>query len=60
MKNREQETVEFGELVLAIYDEAAQFSDNPREVSLLATQAVQEMLWHAPKPKRSRPARFCN
>ena len=48
-------TVEFGELVLAIYDEAAQYSDDPREVSCLATQTVQEILWHAPKPKSSRP-----
>ena len=34
VKNQKHETVEFGELVLAIYDEAAQYSDNPREVSL--------------------------
>jgi hypothetical protein len=48
-------TVEFGDLVLAIYDEAAQYSDDPREVSCLAMQTVQEILWHAPKPKISRP-----
>jgi len=48
-------TVEFGELVLAIYDEAAQYSDDPREVSCLATRTVQEILSHAPKPKSSRP-----
>jgi hypothetical protein len=60
VKTQAPTTVEFGELVLAIYDEAARYSDDPREVSCLVTQTVQEILWHAPKPKISRPPRICN
>jgi hypothetical protein len=60
MKNHDSTTVEFGELVLAIYDEAARYSDEPREVSCLVAQTVQEILWHAPKSKISRPPRICN
>ena len=60
MKTQAPTTVEFGELVLAIYDEAARYTDDPREVSCLVTQTVQEILWHTPKPKISRPPRICN
>jgi hypothetical protein len=60
VKNESPTTVEFGELVMAIYDEAARYSDEPREVSCLVTQTVQEILWHTPKPKVVRPPRRCD
>jgi hypothetical protein len=60
VKTQTPMTVEFGELVLAVYDEAARLSDNPREVACLVTQTVQEILWHMPKPKISRPPRTYN
>jgi hypothetical protein len=60
VKTQAPTTVEFGELVLAIYDEAARYSDDPREVSSLVMQTVQEILWHTPKPKLSRPPRIYN
>ena len=55
-----QKTVEFGELIEAVFDEAAQFSVDPREVACLATQTIVELVWRAPKPKRPRPSRLCN
>jgi hypothetical protein len=60
VKSQNQETVEFGELIEAVFDEAAHYSADPREVACLATQTVAELLRRAPKPKRSRPSRFCN
>ena len=60
MKNHAPTTVEFGELLLAVYDEAGPYSEDPREVSCLVTQTVQEILWHTPNPKISRPPRIHN
>jgi hypothetical protein len=62
MNTHRHTTAEFGDLVVAAYDEAARFSANPREVSRLATQAVAHMLRHARRIGRaislSPPARF--
>jgi hypothetical protein len=60
VKTQAPTTVEFGKLVLAIYDEAAEYSDDPQEVSRLVMQTVQEILWHRPRPKISRPPRIYN
>jgi hypothetical protein len=48
-------SVQLGELVATVYDEAALYSDNPTEVSRLATEAVTRMLGWArslPAPRR--------
>jgi hypothetical protein len=45
VKNQTQQTVSLGELILAVFDNAAQFSLDPREVSRLATETVAHMLW---------------
>jgi hypothetical protein len=37
-------TAQFGELIAAAFDEAARFSKDPKEVSRLATQAVQHLM----------------
>jgi hypothetical protein len=42
-------TVELGDLVVAMFDEAAQHSTNPREVSRLASRAVMRVLRDNPK-----------
>ena len=42
-----RKAVPLGELVLAVFDEAAQYSPDPREVSRLATKAVANMLRRA-------------
>ncbi|MBN2577263.1 MAG: hypothetical protein JXP73_22060 [Deltaproteobacteria bacterium] len=60
MRTQALMTVEFGELVLAVYDEAARYSHNPREVACLVTQTVQEIVWRTPKPKISWPPRIDN
>jgi phage shock protein A len=46
-------TVQFGELVVAAFDEAAQHSSDPREVSRLATRALKHTLRRARKTSRS-------
>jgi hypothetical protein len=54
-------TVPLGELILAVFDRAATYSTDPREVARLATQAVARMLGRAQKPAHhpliSRPPR---
>jgi hypothetical protein len=57
VKNQLQNAVQLGELVLAVFDEAEQYSADPREVTRLATQAVTDMLWSAPKLASSPPRR---
>jgi hypothetical protein len=47
MKTQIRKTVPLGELILAVFEKAAQYSADPREVSRLATQTVSHMLWHA-------------
>jgi len=48
-------TVPLGELILTVFDKAAQYSADPREVSRLATQTISHMLWHAPRLTTSHP-----
>lgn len=50
MRSRTYKTTPLGELVVAIYDEAASYSADPREVSRLATRTVTRMV------RRSRRA----
>lgn len=47
MTTNHQETAQLGELVAATFDEAAQYSSDPREVARLATQSVSKMLRRA-------------
>jgi hypothetical protein len=47
-----RESVQLGELVAAVWDEAARHSDDPKEVSRMTTEAVTRMAWWA----RSRSA----
>jgi hypothetical protein len=54
MDNRIQVTVPLGELVAAVFDRAAMWSKDQREVSRLATMAVMQILrrsrsLHAPR-----------
>jgi hypothetical protein len=53
MKNQNRKTAQLGELILAVFDNAAQYSADPREISRLATQAVSHMLWRRPQLTRS-------
>ena len=46
------ESVQLGELIAAVWDEAARYSDDPKEVSRMTTGAVTRMLARA----RSRSA----
>jgi len=39
-----QETIRLGDLIVAIFDEAAYYSSDPKEVSRLATQTLMHML----------------
>jgi hypothetical protein len=43
------QTAELGDLVVAVFDEAAHFSSDPREVSRLATRTVTHILQRARK-----------
>jgi hypothetical protein len=56
MKTQNRKSAPLGELVLAVFDKAAQYSADPREISRLATQAVSHMLRHAPKLTSSQPS----
>jgi len=53
MKRQVQRTAQFGELVAAVFDKAAYYSGDPREVARLATQAVAHMLRGARKTSAS-------
>jgi hypothetical protein len=55
MRTQTSKTVPLGELILTVFDKAATFSADPREVSRLATQTIAHMLWHAPRLKTSLP-----
>jgi hypothetical protein len=46
-------TVQFGDLVVAAFDEAARHSRDPHEVSRLATGAVKDILWRARRSSRA-------
>lgn len=47
MRTSRHGTVQVGQLIAAVFDEAAEYSTDPREVSRLATQAVIHMLQRA-------------
>jgi hypothetical protein len=53
MRTQASKTVALGELILTVFDKAAQYSADPREVSRLATQTISHMLWHTPRLKSS-------
>ena len=55
MKIQSPKTVALGELILAVYDKAAEYSADPQEVSRLATQTLSHMLWQPLPLKTSRP-----
>lgn len=56
MKIQIQQTVLLGDLVLTVFDEAAQFSADPEEVSRLAAQTVARMVGHGRKSRPTRPS----
>lgn len=47
MRTNVHPTAQLGELVVAAFDKAAQYSTDPREVARLATRAVMHMLRRA-------------
>ena len=50
MKTNAYQAVRVGDLVVAVFDEAERYSDDPREVSRIATRTVTHMLRrHWPK-----------
>ena len=53
MKIQTPKTVALGELILAVYDKAAEYSADPQEVSRLATQTLSHILWYTPRLKTS-------
>jgi hypothetical protein len=58
MKTNVRKTEQLGELIAAVFDIAAQYSKDPREISRLATGTVMHMLrraWMA-LPPPSNPA----
>ena len=52
MRTTQEKTTSLGELVTTVYDDAARYSQDPREVSRLATQTIAHMLRHARGPRR--------
>ena len=54
MRTQIPKTVPLGELILTVFDKAAQYSADPREVSRLAAQTISHMLWHTPRLKSLR------
>jgi hypothetical protein len=44
MRTQVHKTTQLGELIVAVFDEAAYYSADPREVSRLATRAVTQMV----------------
>lgn len=53
MRTDKHNTVVFGELVVAVFDSAAHYSADPREVSRLATEVVVHMLRRAGETSHS-------
>lgn len=47
MKTSTQQTIRLGDLVVAVFDEAARHGPDPEEVSRLATQTVLHILRYA-------------
>ena len=59
MRTNIHKTVELGDLVVAVFDAAARYSTDPREVSRLATKAVKLMLRRARKLDSDRMDARC-
>lgn len=58
MRTQVRKTIPLGEIIAAAFDEAAHHSNNPEEISHLATRAVNNMLRHARRGSSIlRPAR---
>jgi hypothetical protein len=57
MRTDTRNTVELGELVVAAFDSAAQYSTDPREVTRLATEVVAHLLRRARETSHS-PSRL--
>ena len=49
MKKITRKTAQLGDLIAAVFDEAARYSTEPSEVSCLAAQAVKDMMRRARK-----------
>ena len=49
VRGRMNKTASVGELIAAVFEEAAGYSADPREVSRLATHAVRHLMRHAQK-----------
>jgi len=52
-------TVQLGELVVAVFEEAARDCHDPRQAARLATSAVMHLIWRARRTSyRARRMRF--
>ena len=59
MRKQNRATARLGDLVAAVFDEAAEYSKDPEEVSALATRAVAHILRRrAGRPQARRPKRM--
>jgi hypothetical protein len=56
MKFKHPKTASLGDLIVTAFDQAAQYSSDPVEISRLATQAVQHMISHPQRVSGDRPA----
>jgi hypothetical protein len=56
MKTQAQKTVPLGELVRIVFDKAAQYSLDPKEVASLATKTVARMLCRGRNFTPSQPS----
>ena len=54
MRKTTRKTARLGELIAAVFDEAARYSTDPKEVSRLATHAVSHLMLQ-PRMARERP-----
>jgi hypothetical protein len=54
MSTHVRRTAQLGELVAAFFDEAARYSDDPGEVSRLATRSLMHMLRRPPRTRIRR------
>lgn len=57
MTTHAHKTAQLGELVAAVFDEAARYSADPREVSRLASRAVSHMVRCGRLPVRASRSR---
>jgi hypothetical protein len=61
MRMKPRRTAELGDLIVAAFDKAAQYSTDPQEVTRLATKAVVHMLRRARRASTWRllPSQLC-